>query len=152
MLFRSDARIVRLAALKRSTPAVSSEQTTINPNTYYVRTDLADIATPTPVKQIVFKDDYASPSSDTDIHPYTIMAFSAESMIPEFHNADSMVAVLALTRHQFMSQTDKQWGATAQQAQVELNKYNDAVSRIRHKVMRGNNHSELSVRTTRKFI
>jgi hypothetical protein len=148
----ASARIVRMHSLYRNRPTVNDVRTLLNPQFYRVDNVIADTATPTPVLSLILDDLYPSSSILDTLVPVVVMGFQSEDYIPQMHLSDAEKALTALVKQTFLSQTSKQWGGSPGQALAEFQTYSAAVSRIKHKVLRGSTGSGLIMRTPTRFI
>ena len=95
-----------------------------------------------------------NPSTQTAVgalRPIAVLSFDDEGYIPSMHSEDSFEAVYGLLRFFIGSQTAKSWG-NGDEASIGLGEYRDAVSRIKHKVLRGGTSRNLKMKSTVSFI
>lgn len=150
----SDSRICRLSELYRASYDSTGAETSrilIHPSLYRLALKTDKTASIASVSEVLVLRAKSSRTYANGLIPVAVVAFGIDNYIPSMHLTDSEMAVCAKVIQILASNTGKPW-TDARKATASGETYENAISRIKYKVMRGNTGVGLRMNCTSQFV
>ena len=150
----SNGRMCRIDRLYRMTyndAGTETGRTLIDESLYSVGFSVDETATIDSISNVLAINWKPSVGAANSLMPIGVLAFTVDDFIPPVHSLDAELAITAYVISELSSNSGKPW-SDSRTAMVERDNFDSAISRIRHKALRGNTGRSIGIKCPNSFV